>query len=397
MAGCALLLATGVAFCFWMFVSSRNGDSSEAIGEKLHYIWIEACRPVSIRQPLEVVNIGDNGEKGLYCALGGGVATDDDGGDAMYRFHIPTAGRYRLWGYCRWLDAEGDGFIVDIGGDQSIVRKSKTSSQWQWLPLAERPLPAGIERLTLKTKGGGFAVRRMFLSNDLTNHPSQCDIKPIDYFFDDFDGCEEGEFDSWNRVSGEWTVHRREDHKSPAAKLLMGKSSSEALIGVGASTWRDYSLTLDCRTLHASPGAMAAVRFCRDPEGNGLVLRWNPTDKNGQTQLELLHEDIAAVKMLDRISVDWDTSIWSELSVRIRNGAVDISINSLPVRTIPYHGSRKGAIGLWLSGDVEMMFDNVQVIGLRDRTSAAATKTIQSGNHQDRDDKEDSAHDEEEH
>lgn len=392
---CALLITTISVVCIGMHAFSRNDNATEATVQKEQYIWVEACRPISIRQPLEVVAIGDNGEKGLYCAPGGHVATDDDGGDATYRFYVPAAGRYRMWGYCRWLDATGDGFDVDIGGVSSSIHKTASASQWQWLPLAEAQLSAGARQFTVKSKGGGFAVRRLFLCNDFDGHPLQCATEPVDFFFDDFDGCEEGEFDSWNSVSGQWTVHRRQDRKSPAAKLLIGKSTSEALISVGDPGWRDYSLILDCRTIHTSPGAMAAVRFCCDQEGNGIVLRWKPTDTSGKTQMELLREEVAGVKRLDRFTAAWDTSRWGELSVTTLGGVMTICIDSMPVRTIQFDGSSTGTIGLWFYGDIEMMFDNVQVIGWRDRISAVA-QNANTSNRLDQEDKETDARDEEE-
>lgn len=374
-AGPAVSIAA--AFLVWRLALPRHSPTSGMADEPKHQIWLEACRPIAIRQPLEVTGIGENGEKGLYCAPGGGVATDNDGGDAVYRFHVPSAGRYRLWGYCRWLDDSGDGFAVDIGGTQSAIGKTPGMKNWQWLPLTEAQLATGVGRMTLMASGNGFAVRRFFLCNDIALHPLDTKVEPVDIFLDDFDGCEEGEFDSWSRVRGEWTVHRRQDCKSPAAKLLIGKSSSEALINVGAPDWRDYSLMLDCRTLSASPSATAAIRFCCDREGNGLVLRWMPKGADGQVQMELFREEATGVKLLERFTAAWDTSNWSELLVEAGEGAIRISIDATPIRTITLKSPGSGSIGLWLTGEIEMMFDNVQAIGRRARAVPAIGQPLQ--------------------
>ena len=389
-------IIVGIAFYSWRQGAFRQTNGPILASQMEHQVWVEACRPVSLREPLEVTAIGENGEKGLYCAPCGGVATDNDGGDAVYRFNVPEAGRYRLWGYCRWLDAEGDGFVVDIGGDRSAIRKTGPVGQWQWLPLGEVQVPTGVGRMTLTARGGGFAVRRMFLCNNTSCQPLQNATEPVDIFFDDFDGCEEGEFDSWNRISGQWTVCHREDRKSPAAKLLVGKSASEALLNVGNPDWRDYSLALDCCAVSASPTATAAVRFCCDQSGSGLFLRWTPKGDGGQVRFELLHEEAAGVKTLDRFTTAWDTSNWSELSIEARDGTVTVSINSMPVRTIKVGDLKGGTIGLWLCGEVEMMFDNVQVLGRQDRTSPATQETTNVDARHSHDDKEVGKHDYEE-
>jgi len=361
-------LAVGVVLTVGAIFFLRHSPAGQE-----HPIWIDMRRPVLIRQPLEVAGIDEGGEKGLYCAPGGSVATDQDGGDATYRFYVPTAGRYRLWGYCRWLDdGNGGGFTVAVGDTQSSVRaaaRTATSdtpsddTPWQWIPLAEAPLSAGVVTMTLTANGDGFAVRRLFLCNNFSRHPAESLTEPNDVFFDDFDGCEEGEFDSWSRVSGRWVVRRREDMKSPAAQILTGKSSSEALLNVGFPNWRAYSLRLDCRVIRFAPGASAAVRFYVDSDGNGLVLQWTPSDADGQVQMELFRETVAGIQRLDRLTVPWDTSRWSELAIEARDGVLYIHLDSNPVRTIAVDGPDGGGIGLWLCGDIEMAFDNVQVLG----------------------------------
>ena len=382
---CAILIA-GVGILVRHFVQSPQDNVPGMAADQEHQVWIEACRPASIRQPLEIAGIDKNGEKGLYCAPGGGVATVNDGGDAIYRFNVPVAGRYRLWGYCSWLDKGRGGFRVTVGDTLSPVRKVATDTSWQWMPLAEVQLSAGVAHMTLTAEGDGFAVRRMFLCNNLTRHPQENFEEPVDILFDDFDGCEEGEFDSWSRVSGQWVVRRRENMKSTAAQLLSGKSTSEALLYVGSASWQNYSLALESRVIRSVPGASAAVRFYCDPGGNGFVLRWLPSDASGQVRMELFREEVAGTKMLDHFSVTWDTSTWSELSIEARDGTLCIHIDSNPVRTIHVGNLGGGGIGLWLSGEIEMVFDNVQVLGRRIRTAAATPTEPQPDNHQSRQD-----------
>jgi len=391
--GCVVLIAVGAALRVWWSASSRHDDAPAAAVEQEHQIWIEACRPLSIRQPLEVAAIGDKGEKGLCCALGGAVTMQDEGGDAVYRFRVPAAGRYRLWGYCRSLEAEGDGFVADIGGIRSVIHKTALTRQWQWLPFAEAQLFAGVARMTLTARGGGFAIRRMFLCNNLERNPMESSIEPVDIFFDDFDGCQEGEFGSWSSVSGWWGVHRRQDNTRPASKMLVGKSSSEAMISVGSPNWRDYSLTLDCRAVSTSRRAGTAVRFYCDQEGNGLVLRWTPTGADGHVRMELRREEPTAVKTIDCFDAAWDTSRWSELSIEASEGTLRIGIDSEPIRTIKTGNLGSGGIGLWLSGHVEVMFDNVQITGWRPRNLPTPRQGSPSDNRSGQQDDEVSTHD----
>jgi hypothetical protein len=391
--GCAVLIAAVVALCLWWSASSRHDDAPVAAVEQEHQIWIEACRPLSVRQPLEVAGIGEHGEKGLCCSLGGTVAMEDEGGDAVYRFYVPATGRYRLWGYCCWLETEGDGFVADIGGIRSVIHRTASTPQWQWLPFAEAQLLAGVATMTLTAEGGGFAIRRMFLCNNLDRKPTESLIEPIDIFFDDFDGCQEGEFDSWSRVSGQWSVHRRQDDKRPASKVLVGKSSSEAIISVGSPNWRGYSFMLDCRAVSASGLASTAVRFYCDQEGNGLVLRWTPEGTDGQVRMELLREEPAGIRTIDCFAATWATSRWSELSVEASEGTLRVGVDSRPIRTIKTGDLGSGGIGLWLSGDVEVMFDNVQITGWRPRNPAAPREGSPSDNQCGQQDREVNTHD----
>lgn len=370
----ALIVAAGG---IWFYLGSMTSPMEVFIGQEQEeqYIWVETCRPIRLTQPLEVAAIGEQGDKGLYCPIDSDIAAGDDGGEATYRFHVFAAGRYRLWGYCCWFEEDGQFAMQAEGNDTIIVSPTGELRQWQWIPLGQAQLDEGTGKIKLTVMSDGFAVRRLFLSNDVHCHPLQSPTQINDIFFDDFDGCDEGEFDSWSRISGSWHVQRLQEASSPASQVLIGQSSHGALVSVGNKSWRDYAILLNCRTIEASPSARAGVRFCCDEEGNGHVLAWTP--KSGsRVSMALLQERVAGIEVIDRFDVEWDVFRWNELGINVHDDRVVVSINTKPVHTIHATIPKHGAIGLSLDGPIEMMYDNVQVRGWSVRTEVEPPRDL---------------------
>lgn len=340
---------------------SRQSGGAQS-SRSTHCVYVEACSPISIKLPFEVTAIGEQGQRGLYVAPEPNTSSNE-GGTATYRCFVPAAGQYKAWGYCYWMEGGGgtNVFELSVGGSSGTIPRGPATRQWQWVPLLTANLKEGLATMTLAARGWGFAVRKIVFCDDPLRHGEQCGAVTEDLFYDDFNDCHEGQFDSWQKCSGKWTVEHDDDYKSPAEKVLVGRCQEEAFVCIGDSWGGDYCLTVDCRTIHSDAGGKSGIRFCMDGDAGSLLLCWTCDGSQKQARIELLRETLRGCTKLAEFAADWQERQWHEVSLSLQNETVSILVDSLPLKTVavgPIHG---GGIGLCLFGPIEMQFDNVQV------------------------------------
>ena len=94
----------------------------------------------------------------------------------MYRFSVPVAGTYALWGRVMANSGNDDSFFVQLDTAAYGLWTTPLSGPdiWGWgkIKAAGYPLTAGEHTLRLKQREDGTKLDKLLLTNDLTYIPN---------------------------------------------------------------------------------------------------------------------------------------------------------------------------------------------------------------------------------
>jgi hypothetical protein len=326
-------------------------------------VHVDVTRPLRLEQPMEIVRIGENGEHGLLIApLVGRGWRNEAAGSAEYAFEVPADGSYYVWAYCLWHDACTNAVFVQLdGGRKTILGNDPIYGQWHWVRGPEVALTAGAHTIRLSNHSDNIAIRKVVLINSSTEQPGGSGQNFAELFYDGFDGCDNGNFDIWKKLSGDWSI--RELPGSPGGrKVVVGRAADEALMTVGEAKWSNYQLDASVLPTRGPAGSSGGVCFGMESNSRYGILRWAEA-ADGRCRLIVERRQDDQVKTLGEFAVNWKAGIWHQLQVRLLPGRISIRLDGLRVGQIEAAEPVAGGIGLWLrNGDAE--FDNIHVRSL---------------------------------
>jgi hypothetical protein len=144
-------------------------------------LWIAAEAGESLKQPMVVgTDSRALGEKYIWVPEGAGNIWDpaSTGGEILYRFTVPVAGIYAVWG--RVLVSGGDSFYVWMDSSQPLLWTTRHGEgAWVWDQVHERnaaparfTLTAGTHTFRLKQREDGTKLDHLLITNDLSYTPN---------------------------------------------------------------------------------------------------------------------------------------------------------------------------------------------------------------------------------
>ncbi len=346
-----------------IFAGARLAPSSDCD------IWIDASRPLTLVPPFDVVEIGENAERGLWIGPEEGRGWKGEaGGEATYRFYVPADGKYEVWAYALWHDECTNAMYAQIDDmDRAIVGNDPLFNKWHWVRGFRIDLAEGVHMLKLSNHSDNLAVQKLYLTNVAGKHPTGELAALTDVFFEGFDGCDEGNFVLWESHGGQWKVFHPETESYLGKKILSGKSDKPAMLMLRLEKWDEYLLNASVRTVRAGVGGSAGICFALKDADNHHQVRWTELSGGEAARLELVQVRGGEAKVLGEFEVPWRGGKWHELEMAIRPAGIAIGIDGgekrfLPLDdTITKSGNTSGGIGLWLGGQMEAEFDNIHV------------------------------------
>ena len=359
-----LVLGAATVFCLAVFAAMgrHRGANNSPVDAEVHVVSIAANRPVSVTIPFEVVPIGPNGERGLWIGPAlGAEQTERAEGTASYRVHVPADGSYMVWGYCRWMGGGFDSIGIAIDDTDAItIGGDGVFKKWHWVRAGPVRLKEGEHTIKLISRCENVGVRRLLLTNSPQLQPAEYGVAVSDIFYDDFDGCADGNFDLWRQCSGRWKVKHLDSQEHPAKRTLIGVSHDESLLRL-SENWRNYVLNVSCRLVSArGDNSMTGICFgMRTLEY--WRLQWREIPGKNIAVMELIRRRSGQAVLLERFEVPWAPGIWHDVQIGLAPGGVEIRVDNGEEKVIAVEGEIVGGIGLWLSGDTEAHFDDVQV------------------------------------
>lgn len=328
-------------------------------------IWIDAARPVSIEPPFEIVEIGENGELGLWLpAQEGHGWKGEAGGEAIYQFYAPVSGAYTVWAYCLWHDACTNAIYAQFDDlDKAVLGNDPEYEKWHWVKGFEVPLEKGLHQLRLANHSSNIAVQRVFLTNDALMTPPNVDTMAGTILFrDDFNGCDRGNFPLWRHVAGKWEVDEPENLKSDADNVLVGTSDEKAVITYDNYTWNGIRMKVSVFSDSPSePDAAIGIRFGIVDDKNYQEIRLTLLPDGEEAIASHVQYKFGQAKTLAQGKVPWQQGNWHELYLDATQSKPTLLLNGGALFTGGHGEEVRGGIGFALYGDIQASFDNVLI------------------------------------
>jgi len=331
-------------------------------------ISIDTAKPMLTVWPFEVAVVGDNGEKGLRIGpkIGRGWR-GEAGGEATYRFYIPEDGRYHIWAYCLWFDECTNAVFAQIDAlDKAIVGNDPIYNQWHWVRGFEVNLKKGTHTLVLSNHSDHISLQKVLFANSASVTPDDCSLVFSDIFYDGFDGCDGGNFASWQVVSGEWVVQNPTDQMSLIENALIGRSEDRSFIMYKNDTWCGYSLSLAVKLI-PSQDAEAATGICfgvKDPNHYHelKVQLIKDTDRAGIQSRKKTYKE---TQILADFEVPWQADIWHQVEINLNKDNITVKVDDADPIETPADRQITGGIGLSSKGKSTAYFDDIHVREIR--------------------------------
>jgi len=330
----------------------------------IYNLTIDTSKPESIEWPFEIAVVGDIGEKGLRIApkIGRGWR-GEAAGQAAYRFYIPKNDTYNIWAYCLWFDECANAVFAQIDDmDKAILGNDPIYNQWHWVRGFSVNLRRGTHTIVLSNHSDHIALRKVLFTNSDSLTPE--DRTPVfsDIFYDGFDGCDRGNFDKWQVLTGHWTVESTTQSNSAAQNALLGQSEDTALIIHQGDTWSNYTLNAAVKTIPSQDSnAVVALCFAVNDPHNYHQLSWQRDEEAGTAKMRLCSKTSETTKLLAEFEVPWHENRWHHLEIAINEKAVTIKIDDGAPVAISVNHRIGGGIGLCLEGKIRACFDNIHV------------------------------------
>ena len=339
------------------------GFSAIDMSRPTHSISIDTGRPLSITWPCETAIVGDNGEKGLRIGpnIGRGWR-GEAGGEASYSFYIPADDRYHIWAYCLWFDECANAVFAKIDDlDKATLGNDPIYKQWHWVRGFDISLKKGTHRLVLSNHSDHIALQEILLTNAANLTPADCGLVFSDIFYDGFDGCDHGNFDSWQVVGGQWLVQNPENETNPEQNVLIGRSEDCSFIIYKGDDWSKYSLDVSLPAI--SDGTDGTIGICfgvKDPN-QYHQLSWQAAGESKSVSMKISQKENETVKTLAGFETPWEAGQRHQVEISLNEGKIVIKVDKTEPVEIPVDYSITGGIGLRLEGNIKSQFDDIHV------------------------------------
>lgn len=333
--------------------------------DKIHNLEIDASKPVDIMWPCEISFVGSRGEQGLRIGANIGRGwRGEAGGLARYRFYVPADDNYTIWVYALWYDECSNAIYAKIDdGTQAILGNDPVYGQWHWVRGFSLNLSKGTHTLELANHSDHVAIQRLFLTNSPLTGPEDGLEVFSDIFYDGFDGCDQGNFELWEQISGNWQVHNPFDQMCLVENSLDGQSEdgNQALLIIRNDQWRDYVVNISVQLPeYTSGGAAAGICFGVVSATEYYQLRWR-IELDNQAKMEVVRVVGGGIEVLNWFRCPWEFGSWHEIEIALRANAICVAIDGVFQSETLVTEEIRGGMGLWLHNQITCYFDDIHI------------------------------------
>ncbi len=325
---------------------------------------IDTGKPLSVVWPFETAIVGDSGELGLRIGpkIGRGWR-NEAGGEATYRFYIPTDGKYYIWAYCLWFDECANAVFAKIDEtDKAIIGNDPIYKKWHWVRGFDIRLKKGTHTLTLSNHSDHIAIQKVFFTNSSYTKPEDCELVFSDIFYDGFDGCDQGNFENWDIVSGWWLVQNPTEQKRLEENILIGNSEDKALIIYKGDDWSNYSLNVAVQFVQTdNKSADLGICFGLKDDNRYHQLSLRPVEQFDTCRLQIIRKDSHETMTLADLDVPWKSDKWHQVEIALNEGQIAVKVDNIETATVQADYKITGGIGFRLGEKTTVYFDDIHI------------------------------------
>ncbi|MHC4396878.1 MAG: hypothetical protein ACYS1A_14610 [Planctomycetota bacterium] len=357
------LLFTAIPACIivYSFFAVRKETGPEFA------VSIDLGKPLAIEWPCEVSVVGDSGEKGFRIApkVGRGWR-GEAGGKASYRFFIPEDGRYHIWAYCLWYDECTNAIFAKIDDlDKAIIGNDPVYKKWHWVRGFDVKLQKGTHSLLLSNHSDHIALQKIVFSNSASAGPQQTGLVFSDIFYDGFDGCDQGNFISWQQISGLWLVQNPDSATCLIENTLIGQSQDRAFISCKNSDWQDYSLDISVKILPFDlQDCSVGICFGLTDPNDFYQLKIQPVPNSKTAKIAVIDKDLTTLSEFELL---FAINKWQQIQIALKDRYIEVNLADNELVRINVEQKITGGIGLLLEGKITAYFDNIHVQQITER------------------------------
>lgn len=322
---------------------------------------IDTANPLAIEWPCEISIVGDSGEKGLRIAPKAGRGwRGEAGGKASYRFFIPEDGKYHIWAYCLWFDECANAVFAKIDEqDKAILGNDPVYNKWHWVMGFDINLKKGTHNLVLSNHSDHISLQKIVFSNSASSGPQQTGLVFSDIFYDGFDGCDQGNFTSWQKISGSWLVKNPDSETCFIENSLIGESVDNAFIIYENDDWQDYCLDISVKVLpFGSDGGSVGICFGLSEPNNFYQLKIQSIPDRKSAKIAIVDKNS---KIIYESELAFGINKWQQIQIALKDGYIEVKLaENEPVK---FETNQKitGGIGLMLEDKITAYFDNIHI------------------------------------
>jgi GMP synthase-like glutamine amidotransferase len=325
---------------------------------------VDLSKPLAIVWPFEVSIVGDMGEKGLRIGpkIGRGWR-GEAGGEATYRFYVPKDGTYYIWACCLWFDECTNAVFAKIDNlDKAIIGNDNIYTQWHWVRGFDVHLEKGTHTLVLSNHSDHISLQKVLFTNSASIVPEDSSLVFSDIFYDGFDGCDQGNFNNWEVVCGEWTVQNPTRAVCLEENALIGKSEGSSFIIYKGDDWSGYSLNLRIRSLvPESTDGSVGICFGVKDSSQYHQLKLRRAERPNVGGMQISRKTTEGTEVLADFEVPWEAGQWHQMQIALNPNNIAVEVDDAKPIETSVNRRITGGIGLQLEGKVTAHFDDIHV------------------------------------
>jgi hypothetical protein len=325
---------------------------------------IDLSKPLAIQWPCEILIVGDGGEKGLRIApkVGRGWC-NEAGGQAVYKFYVPQEGKYHIWAYALWFDVCTNAIFAQIDDlDKVIIGNDPIYKKWHWVRGFDVNLKKGTHSLVLSNHSDHIALQKIVFLNSAAE-PQQTGLVFSDIFYDDFDGCDQGNFADWTIINGKWHVRNTDSATSLLENSLIGDCQDKAFIIYEQDSWPNYCLDISFKLLPLqSEDHSVGICFGVSDPNNFWQLQLTPNQYDKTAKISVIKKKLSIPIVVYEWEHPFEINKWQKIHIALEDELIEVKLAENDAVRIEANQKIAGGIGFLLQGQVTAYFDDVHVI-----------------------------------
>jgi hypothetical protein len=223
-------------------------------------------------------------------------------------------------------------------------------------------LRKGTHTLVLSNHSDHIAIQKILFTNSVTITPEDFSLVFSDIFYDGFDGCDQGNFENWDVLCGQWLVLNPDEQICFEENVLIGRSEESSFIIYKNDDWTNYSFNVEIKpVVFEDIGGSIGICLGVKDVNQYYQLKFCRTKKPDTAKAQVIEQVADKAQALADFEVPFEPEQWHQVQISLGSGNITIKVDDAKLIETSVSDEIKGGIGFRLQGNVEAYFDDVHV------------------------------------